>query len=136
MLSLAYQMHQESNFRNLEFSAPMYAERVAGYAASQDYLTLLIENEGQDIGVLIAYVTRADFGPALIAYDKGLFVTPTRRGTLAARKLIQQYTDWAREKGASRICFDVRTGVNPNRTAAFFEKCGYKNIGHCLIYQE
>lgn len=136
-IGIAHAMVKESNFSNLEFVPAVFALRLAGYAASDHCLALVAEDSnGRAVGGIIATLGESDFGNDLIAQDHGVYVHRGARGSAAGRLLINAYTQWARDKGAKRICFDVAAGINPDRTAKFIERLGYRTIGHCLIYQE
>lgn len=136
-IGVAYAMVRESNFSNLEFSAAVFALRLAGYAAADHCLALLAEDaHGLAVGGIIATLGESDFGPDLIAQDHGVYVHKGYRGSSAGRQLINAYTQWAKDKGAKRICFGVQTGIDPDRTAKFLSRLGYRAVGHCLIYQE
>lgn len=136
VINLAYQMHRESNFKDMDFSAQVFAERLAALAASKNCLAIVVKDSETIVGGMLASITQSDFGRDKIAMDRGLFVTPNKRGTIAGKILVEAYTEWAQRLGAKRICIDVKTGVNPERTAGFLEKFGFKTIGNCLIHQE
>ncbi|MEM1152767.1 MAG: GNAT family N-acetyltransferase [Pseudomonadota bacterium] len=137
VIALAHAMHAESNFRDLTFCPETFARRLAGYMQQDFKLAAVAESDdGHIIGGVLGTAARSDFGPDFIAMDGGIYVAPTRRGAWAGKILVHFYTAWAQSVGAKRICIDVKTGVNPERTAQLLEHCGYQVIGSCLVYQE
>jgi hypothetical protein len=75
------------------------------------------------------YITEYYFGKDLIAQDLLLFVDPTKRGGLAAVKLITAFEDWAFAKGVKEVCPASSTMVAPERTAMLYNLLGYTNVG-------
>lgn len=135
LVAIAQLVHRESNFRDMKFCPSECAEQLTGYTRNHDRLALLAEgDDGQIHGGLLASLHQSDFGPDHIACDQGLYVLPSRRGGIAGKRLVAAYVDWARARGAQRINFDVRTGIQPARAAAFLAKLGFEPIGVCMIY--
>lgn len=137
MISVASAMHQEGNFSDMEFSPQVFATNVAAFMDSPNHLVLLARtsDHGTPIGGLMALCYRPDFSSQLIAADKGLYIFPSKRGGSTAVRLVKQYIAWAKERGAARICFDVRVGINSERTTHFLTRMGFKVVGHNTIYE-
>jgi predicted GNAT superfamily acetyltransferase len=62
-----------------------------------------------------------------------VYVTPTRRGGIAARMLIDAFERWARDKGAARVLLGITTGVRTDATETFYNKLGYNTVGVLTI---
>tara|TARA_B100001540_G_scaffold293200_2_gene292105 strand:- start:626 stop:1078 length:453 start_codon:yes stop_codon:yes gene_type:complete len=133
-IDIVASMHHESNFRGMTFSPEFSANRVAGMMASDDYLVLVAEDAGRIVGGLLACIGPSDFGPDLMAHDRGVFIYPERRGGFAAVHLIRAYVEWAQSRGAKRISFDVKAGIRPKRTARLLEWLGFQSVGTCHVY--
>ena len=135
-LWLAGQMHAESNFSELQFDGQTYANRLAYFMSSPDYMAILAQDaDGNYVGAAAACVTRCDFGPDLLSHDRGIYVHPTRRGASAAKALVAEYVRWATELGVKRISIDVRAGVNPDRAEKFFQHMGFETVGPAMVYR-
>ena len=65
----------------------------------------------------------------LFAQDLGLWVLPKSRGTLAAKKLLNVFEVWANSLGCDEIMLSITSNINQDRTAQFYEKLGYTNLG-------
>lgn len=81
------------------------------------------------IGFFVGSVAEYGFHDSRFAYDRLLFVSPTARGSVAARMLIKAFEEWAHESGATRILLGITTGVHTERTEKFYNKLGYSTVG-------
>lgn len=86
-------------------------------------------HEGTVIGFMIGEVAPYGFHDTSFAYDRLLYVSPDRRGGVAARMLINAFERWAQDKGASRILLGITTGTRTDATEAFYNKLGYNTVG-------
>jgi GNAT superfamily N-acetyltransferase len=55
-----------------------------------------------------------------------MWVAPELRGTSVARDLVERVVEWARARGAARVCLSVEPGND--RAAGLYEKCGFQEI--------
>lgn len=85
--------------------------------------------EDQVVGFFIGEVAPYGFHDSVFAYDRLLFVTPDRRGGVAARMLIDAFERWAKDKGAERILLGITTGTRTDATEKFYNKLGYDTVG-------
>lgn len=81
------------------------------------------------IGFFVGSIAHYGFHDSRFAYDRLLFVSPTVRGSVAARMLIRAFEKWATGMGASRILLGITTGVHTERTEKFYNKLGYDTVG-------
>lgn len=63
------------------------------------------------------------------AYEMGVFVLPEYRGTRHSVRLIRNFEDWARVKGAKNVWLGQSVGQRQNETLHFFERLGYECQG-------
>lgn len=84
-------------------------------------------------GFMIGSVADYGFADALFAYDRLLYVTPSKRGSVAARMLITAFETWARGHGAQRVLLGITTGVQTERTEQFYNKLGYATVGRLTM---
>ena len=90
----------------------------------------LAENDGTIIGMYAGFLTEYYFSQDLMACDLALFVDPTKRGGLAAVKLVQAFEEWAFAHGAKEVCPATSTMVAPERTASLYKLLGYDIVGN------
>lgn len=86
-------------------------------------------HRGEAIGFLIGSLAAHGFHDDTFAYDRMVYVTPTRRGGAAARMLVTAFEQWAISKGAARVLLGITTGTRTDATEAFYNKLGYNTVG-------
>lgn len=129
LLVLGERMHAESRYRHMPWSRAKVAELMDALIASEDGLLLVAERDGEIIGGMLASVAEHYFSPAKVASDFALFVSPDRRGGLAAMSLLRRYASWARERGAVLVQAGITTGINVEAATRLYEVAGFKPIG-------
>ncbi len=122
-------MHEESDFKNLDYSEDKCAKLCIEILKNSKYLCVIAEDEGTFYGFFIGYITDYYFGNDWIAEDFLLYVIPNRRGTSAAKWLIGYFEAWATVNGASYTCLGCTTGLNEKKTVGFYERLGYHHKG-------
>lgn len=63
------------------------------------------------------------------AFERMLYVSPEKRGSVAASLLVGAFEQWARDRDALYILLGTTTGVRPERTERFYNKMGYNTVG-------
>jgi len=97
---------------------------------SDEYFLYVAEKDGTIIGMYLGLLTEYYFSKDLMAVDLALYVDSTKRGGLAAIKLVQAFEDWAFERGAKEIVPATSTQVAPERTAQLYHLLGYEVVGN------
>lgn len=69
------------------------------------------------------------WSPETVAMDFITYVKPSKRGSLIGYRLIREYERWASSKGAVDIRISVASGINEERTSAFYEGLGFSPSG-------
>lgn len=89
--------------------------------------------QGRCIGGMMGMVQPAaqGIGP-LVADDLGLIVEPASRGSMAAVRLMHDFEDWAKAKGASCVYLAQTTGLAAERTREFCERLGFTFAGYVM----
>lgn len=130
--SLAWDMHQESFYRDNDFQVSrIRAIWDQNVTLPGMYCLMVAEDAGEVIGVFAGVTFNHFFGNDRVSSDLILYVTPEHRGGSAAPRLVKAYEQWARRIGVKEIQIGVSTGVHEERTAQFFQKLGF---GHKAIY--
>lgn len=85
------------------------------------------------IGFIAGSLARYGFYPGAYAHDRMLYVTPTARGSVAARMLIRSFEEWAKQHDADYVLMGVTTGIHTERTEKFYNKLGYATVGRLTM---
>ena len=139
IVDLGREMHNESQFSIAPYN-PMKTEQMLLHArAHPDWLLLCaIDGDNQVIGMFMGLVSTYFMADGLMAEDKVLFVTKSKRGVIAAKRMLNEYVAWARAKGCTQAYMNHTTGVDTDRGARFFEHVGFGKIGtiHVVNFKE
>lgn len=131
MILMGAEMHKESIYRDRNYSYEKLLTDGRYMLQHPDrYFLAVAEDEKGTVGMYVGFITEFYFGYDTVAYDLLLFVNQGRRGTLAAARLIEAFTEWAFANGASEIRPGVSTGVMVDRTAGLYERLGFESIGY------
>lgn len=101
---------QESRFGNEQWQAR---------AAQANGASFVVEGADGAEGLVTGIV---DADPATV-FLVGMWVAPALRGDGTARELVAHVLEWARARGAERVCLSVE-GHNL-RAARLYERCGF-----------
>jgi len=119
-------MHAESAFA----SWPISLDRVREYIARQNvFCVVAINDAGRMVGLCVAAIGSFFFSPRQVVDLALLYVSPENRGGRAAKRLVESLEQWAVSRGIPDVQLSQRTGVDIDKTARFFEGCGYKLSG-------
>lgn len=130
IINLAGQMHAESRYRRTTFLPARLGHVAAGLIASPDGFAVVAEKDGEIIGTMLAQVMREPwFAAEPVAYEYGVYVTPEHRGNHAAARMVRMFDTWAQERGAVLIDLGISTGINDERTGAFYARLGFTLAG-------
>ena len=125
-------LHAESRFAHMHFDREdMKALIETGLIVPEYFFCEVITDDGQFAGALFASINKSFFGRDKWAQDILFFVLPEYRGRCvsALRRLGAHYQAWAQERGAKVIDLKAATGIDPERTSAFFEHLGFPCVG-------
>lgn len=134
LLELGAQMHAESRYRVLAFSAARAERTLQMLLDSPNGFLWVAADGGAVTGGLAAMSVPHWASDDEVATDLALFVAPDARGGLTAARLVTRYREWARERGAVIVDMGVSTGVHPEQTARLLERLGARRIGFILEF--
>jgi GNAT superfamily N-acetyltransferase len=97
-------------------------EQWQGRAAEPNSATFVAEEAAHAEGMASGWV---DADPATV-FLVGMWVAPALRGSGVAGELVAHVVDWARARGAARVCLSVE-GRNL-RAARLYERCGFTEL--------
>ena len=126
VLSLGYQMHQESTYRQFDYDENKFGRLLYHYMSSPTQRFAYVSTRGHDVtGVFLGSIDAHYFGNDKIASDTLWYVTPKTRGSRAGIQLLRAYENWAKRQGASAIYVGISSGITPERTGNMMQKLGY-----------
>jgi len=85
-------------------------------------------------GILYGEVGEHMFSRALGATVHDFYVTPGRRGTSAAIKMLHGFRRWAGERGAAALYVSVSSGIATGRTDRFPRRIGFRCTGGNYVH--
>lgn len=121
-------MHAESRFRSIEFVDSKAAATVAALLTER-MCVLVAERDGAAIGFFLGAVSEYFFSLERYAADLALFVDPGHRGGMTGASLLRAFKAWAQDQGIRHVEIGVTTGVTVEKTAALFERLGFRRQG-------
>lgn len=129
MLLIALYMHGESpTYKEYEFDSQGVHSIIDACIARQ-YIGMMLMRDENPVGFFVGYVKSMEFVNLVSAYEMFWYVRPNHRNIRNAKKLLRSFTDAAKRQGAKRIFLSTTSGINPGRTAKFYEGIGYKLVG-------
>src|SRR5690554_800259 len=100
------------------------------HATSDPNQLLLVYDRGVIRGFIWAMIgPMLPWSPDLVAMDFILYVKPEDRGSMIGYRLVSEYEKWAFSKGAKEVRISVASGINEDRTSAFYESMGFSSTG-------
>lgn len=131
VLKLCLTMQKEGDYNTVPFDVEATAQSVLTYVINNPngFGILAYTDDGAAVGMLCGSVSPYVFSKGYIASDFAWFVLPEYRGSRAALKMLNMFTDWAKEKGALELCMGISTNVSPERTGKLLEKRGFRHVG-------
>jgi GNAT superfamily N-acetyltransferase len=87
------------------------------------------ERDGSIVGAMLGVAEEHWMSNDKVATELALFVESSSRGALLAARLVSRFVVWAEDEGARLTVAGVSTGVEPERTAQFYERFGFSRNG-------
>jgi GNAT superfamily N-acetyltransferase len=115
------------------FSPRRVREVIAEYLEKGDPVIYVSEQRRKLSGVLVAGTGQFDYRDGFFVAQRVLYVLPEKRGTRAAVLLVKTLIEWAKRLGASDVIGGNDGDLDSERTARFFERFGFRRVGHCLM---
>ncbi|WP_439587493.1 GNAT family N-acetyltransferase [Hydrogenophaga sp.] len=132
LLDLGERMHAESpRFSRLTFSRARLHDTLRGLLDSPAGF-LWVAEHAQVIGGMAGIIGPHWASDDLVATDLALFIDERQRGGMSTVRLVAQYRQWARERGARIVQVGVTTGVQTEQTARLYERLGLARCGLIL----
>jgi len=131
MIVMGKAMHQESSYRDIEFSSAVFEHTLLTCIQEDEALVMVDEHEGELRGMFVGFYQHHFFSTKTVASDLLLYVKPELRSGRIGYNLAKAYTDWG-ESVADDVQVGITTGVNEKGTQRLYEALGYKQCGIIL----
>jgi GNAT superfamily N-acetyltransferase len=127
LIALGRQMHAEGTFRHVVLDEDKVRATFERLIA-EHFLAVNDGPEGID-GGLAGMLTEFWFSRERLACDLAFFVRPSRRGSIAAVRLVQAFVAWAQEQGAAEVSISQSSGVRIEETNRLLTGMGFAYVG-------
>ncbi len=130
LIDLGYQLHQEGNFKNLDYDREKCKKLGNVLLTNPRFKCFISEDDKGYIGMIMGYIATYIFNNQKYASDLLLYVDPKRRGGLSAARLIKAFEKWAKSNGAEEVRNGSMNGINIKLIKELYEKLKYEITGH------
>lgn len=125
---LTNEMHDQSMFSGMTLNVEKTMLTVS-MATGDSVLFRVAVRKDRVLGAIFGYAAAPFFSDDLMGKVIGVWVAKQHQGSAAFVRLLQEFEQWAKAKGA-RLCFlDQTTALDMVRSQKLFEGCGYSVCG-------
>jgi GNAT superfamily N-acetyltransferase len=128
-------MCNESSYKVMKYDFGKVANLFANVVESDSLLGLVTESGGEITGFMMAFAEEHYFSRDMVSCDLMLYVKPDCRGGTHAYRMLSAYIQWAKSKGVKDIRIGITTGLNEEKTARLYNKCGFERCGSLFSYK-
>lgn len=135
-LQMAVDMHKASIFSALEYDKAKVIKLflTADEHNGDPYFFWVVRDPVIGaIGMMIGFARSHFCSEDTYSIDLLLWVDTPYRGTQSGEMLVTRYLEWAVELGVTLPMIGSSTGIDIDRTKAFYERCGFECVGHNFI---
>mgnify|MGYP001163923650 FL=1 len=135
-VTLGAVMWAESSFISSDFSKEkLYKWADALIDDENGFVAVAVDDNDILFGMYLGCIEQHFFGNDIYARDYLWFVEPTKRGGMAAVKLVKKFEEWAKERGATELRPGISTGIYMDKTKGLYERLGYEHVGYLFKKQ-
>lgn len=136
ILALGMLMHQDSTFRAVPFDPVVAETTVRELLASEEGYVRVASDHDLDMpaAFMLGFVFPAWFGRGTMAGDLAIYVPPPLRKRGLAGALLQDFTRWAKARGAIHVSISNTAGADDGQFQALGASAGYARSGS-VMYQ-
>lgn len=128
LIELGRAMHAESPRFSRQPYSPTKTTGTIEFLLANGAVFVVVKG-GRPVGMMGGMVAPGWFTEECSAVELAVYVTPEHRGGRTGMRLIRAFEAWAFEHGAGEITLGVTTEVDTERTAALYERLGYRRSG-------
>lgn len=119
------------DMKNHTFCAVELMKNIAMTIASPDGFVRLLIVDGKMVGGVWGCITQMPWSNVRFAQDFIIFIEKGHR--THGKFMIDDWTAWAKERGAKEVCLSTASGIETSRTCKLFERYGFKLTGHSYL---
>lgn len=129
MILIGERIHQESAYSHMEYHYESVSQ-MAVKLIKDGFLQVIVFGK-EPVGFLAATIEQSFFGRDTVAMDRILALDLPHRSKcfMALEKIINNYHEWARKRGAKRIFLATTTGIDEEKVAKLYTAIGFNQIG-------
>lgn len=128
LIEAGFAAQQESPaYASLPSDPALQYKRLTGILQFPDAICIRVADD--QTGFICGALEPSVWFEATYAVQNLLWVTPSKRGSSRAWRLVAAFEEWARQRGAKRILNGVSSGLEESRTSSFYLKMGYSPAG-------
>ena len=128
LVELGRLLHDSSSYAHLGYDEDKVAQQCMRLMDS-DGIVFVAVKDGQIVGFFGGSIAEQWFSRDKVAFDFSFFVHPDHRHGITAVKLIQAFTMWAKDQGATQIRMGITTDVNVEGTTRLYKALGFQDAG-------
>lgn len=130
MVALGRAMYAESpRWRRLKYCPEKVALACERLIELEGGFAFVALRDGVIVGAMLGVCEEHWTSEEKVATELALFVEPTARGAMLAASLVSRFVVWAEDEGARLTVAGAGTGIEPERTAQFYERFGFERSG-------
>ena len=129
MVGMGEKMHSEGAYSFLPYDSDKLMNMATSMYGNGSGCFLVAEENGDKVGMVIAYLTEYYFCREKIVKDLLVYVLPEYRGGTCGVRLIKELIKWSKESGARELCLGVTNGGDTGRIGRFYESIGCEQVG-------
>lgn len=124
---LGARMHEESDYRDMEYSPEQCAALGRRAMTDPDYAWFVVVSGEEVIGMIGGYVCKSFFGRDKVSQDFVVYVAPEHRGGRAFIALVRAFVAWAEQAGARKIHLASSAAITD--VDGLYSRIGFDKIG-------
>ena len=129
LILMSKEMHEESQFSELDYDQNVFIDWIANAMVNPNYYLGGYTIDGKLAGALLGDVSQTYFGKDKVAINRNWYVRPEFRGSLAGIKLLKDFEKWAKEQGAKRVYGGTSTKINTKGFDQIMNRLNYQVVG-------
>lgn len=133
VMEMGRAMFAESpRYRDKGFNEAKLLQMFNYILGAEDHGFFVAESPDGLIGMALGILAPYFFSDEVYACELVVYVTPGRRGSSAAVRLVKALEEWAFSQGARELLLGVSTGIDDERAVCVYQKLGYTMAAHSL----
>lgn len=103
---------------------------------NRENVNCFIAYDGDEaIGFLVGVTSQAFHRKGVVAEQKLCYVSPNKRGSTAAMRLVRAFVGWAKLNGATQIFTGTANNRYAEKTSKLFEQLGFRRVGYTHVME-